>query len=105
DLPGGGPRMPGPSGPTTGPVTGTSSLTPNLDGVPDIAGPGPGTGPMAPGGPGAHPPRLSDDTAILTPQAPAPEPGGHVSGDTLTSGIPVISGEPRSTFPGGPRTP
>ncbi|WP_098012476.1 hypothetical protein, partial [Streptomyces sp. sk226] len=105
DLPGGGPRMPGPSGPTTGPVTGTSSLTPNLDGVPDIAGPGPGTGPMAPGGPGAHPPRMSDDTAILTPQAPAPEPGGHVSGDTLTSGIPVISGEPRSTFPGDPRTP
>ncbi|MFJ2026469.1 hypothetical protein ACIODW_22060 [Streptomyces sp. NPDC087897] len=110
-LPGGGPRSasgpgprtPGPSGPTTGPVTGTSSLTPNLDDVPDLAGPGP----MAPGGPGATPPRMSDDTAILTPQAPAPEPGpgGHVSGDTLTSGIPVVSGEPRPMFPGAPRTP
>lgn len=47
---------------------------------------------------------MSDDTAILTPQAPAPTPGrggpggqgkpadgsGHVSGDTLTSGIPVV---------------
>lgn len=40
---------------------------------------------------------MSDDTAILTPQAPAPASGpgaphgnGHVSGDTLTSGIPVV---------------
>ncbi|WP_410094849.1 hypothetical protein [Streptomyces sp. wa22] len=47
---------------------------------------------------------MSDDTAILTPQSPAPGPGsgGHVSGDTLTSGIPVIPAEPRSAFPGGP---
>ncbi|MET9703359.1 hypothetical protein [Streptomyces griseus] len=108
EPPGGGPRStpglgvrpPGPSGPTTGPATGSSSLTPNLDGVPGLGGPGP----MVPGAPGGVPPRMSDDTAILTPQAPAPEPG-HVSGDTLTSGIPVIPSEPRVTFPGGPGTP
>ncbi|MGY5003179.1 hypothetical protein [Streptomyces griseus] len=103
DAPGPGARTPGPSGPTTGPVTGTSSLTPNLDGVPGLGGPGP----MVPGVPGGVPPRMSDDTAILTPQAPAPEPGpgGHVSGDTLTSGIPVVPSEPRTPFPGGPGTP
>ncbi|WP_206272987.1 hypothetical protein [Streptomyces globisporus] len=102
-TPGPGVRTPGPSGPTTGPVTGTSSLTPNLDGVPGLGGPGP----MVPGTPGGVPPRMSDDTAILTPQAPAPEPGpgGHVSGDTLTSGIPVVPSEPRATFPGRPGTP
>ncbi|MEU5368604.1 hypothetical protein ABZ362_06380 [Streptomyces sp. NPDC005951] len=102
-TPGPGARTPGPSGPTTGPVTGSSSLTPNLDGVPGLGGPGP----MVPGTPGGVPPRMSDDTAILTPQAPAPEPGpgGHVSGDTLTSGIPVVPSEPRATFPGGPGTP
>ncbi|MGW7399413.1 hypothetical protein ACWGH7_23305 [Streptomyces cyaneofuscatus] len=99
------PGTPGPSGPTTGPVTGTSALTPNLDGVPGLGGPGlGGPGPMVPGAPGGVPPRLSDDTAILTPQSPAPDsgPGGHVSGDTLTSGIPVVPSEPRSTFPGRP---
>ncbi|MGW4203587.1 hypothetical protein ACWEHL_21790, partial [Streptomyces sp. NPDC004726] len=61
-------------------------------------------------------PRLSDDTAVLTPQNPAvhpgngsapgavgrPGPGGNVSGDTLTSGIPVVRPEPRSPFPSGP---
>ncbi|MFJ7526820.1 hypothetical protein ACIQ1S_18065 [Streptomyces griseus] len=99
-TPGLGVRPPGPSGPTTGPATGSSSLTPNLDGVPGLGGPGP----MVPGAPGGVPPRMSDDTAILTPQAPAPEPG-HVSGDTLTSGIPVVPSEPRVTFPGGPGTP
>ncbi|MFH8372629.1 hypothetical protein ACH4A7_03685 [Streptomyces cyaneofuscatus] len=98
-----GVRTPGPSGPTTGPVTGTSALTPNLDGAPGLGGPGP----MIPGTPGGVPPRLSDDTAILTPQSPAPDsgPGGHVSGDTLTSGIPVVPSEPRSTFPGRPGGP
>ncbi|MER5551500.1 hypothetical protein ABT001_07445 [Streptomyces sp. NPDC002793] len=95
------PSGPGPSGPTTGPATGSSSLTPNLDRLPGPAGPAGPSGPR-PGGPGGVPPRMSDDTAILTPQAPAPGPGGHVSGDTLTSGIPVISAEPRSAFPGGP---
>ncbi|MEU2669103.1 hypothetical protein ABZ622_09550 [Streptomyces sp. NPDC007164] len=120
-----GVRTPGPAGPTTGPVTGTSSLTPNLGGPgagpggqgpmgsgPGPAGPGPmGSGPMGPGpvGPGVPggPPRMSDDTAVLTPQfaAPAPSgPGGNVSGDTLTSGIPVVPPERRapSLFPGTP---
>ncbi|WP_371606163.1 hypothetical protein OG725_11795 [Streptomyces sp. NBC_01213] len=95
---------PGPSGPTTGPATGSSSLTPDLDRLPGAPG-GPGrTAPGGPAGPGGVPPRMSDDTAILTPQSPAPGPGsgGHVSGDTLTSGIPVIPAEPRSAFPGGP---
>ncbi|MFF0073590.1 hypothetical protein [Streptomyces sp. NPDC005494] len=101
------PGGPGPSGPTTGPVTGSSALTPNLDGFPGGGRPGPSG--ARPGGPGGEPPRMSDDTAILTPQAPAPGPGsgtgGNVSGDTLTSGIPVIppdSRDARSPFPGGP---
>ncbi|MFI8433401.1 hypothetical protein ACIGJO_06590 [Streptomyces sp. NPDC079020] len=103
-----GVRTPGPSGPTTGPATGSSFLTPGLGEVHGIgvpAGPGGpgagGPGPMVPGAPGGVPPRMSDDTAILTPQAPAPEPGpgGHVFGDTLTSGIPVVPSEPRSSFP------
>ncbi|MFD4948213.1 hypothetical protein ACFVYE_41660 [Streptomyces sp. NPDC058239] len=112
-----GVRTPGPSGPTTGPVTGTSSLTPNLDGA---GGPGPGAprgsggpagpqDPGAPGTPGGMPPRMSDDTAVLTPQFAAPAsagPGGNVSGDTLTSGIPVVPPEHRSPSPfpsaGGP---
>ncbi|MDF6019024.1 hypothetical protein [Streptomyces sp. JH34] len=92
---------PGPSGPTTGPVTGSSSLTPDLGRLPGAPG---RTAPGGPAGSGGVPPRMSDDTAILTPQVPAPGPGsgGHVSGDTLTSGIPVIPAEPRSAFPGGP---
>ncbi|MFF5423208.1 MULTISPECIES: hypothetical protein [unclassified Streptomyces] len=80
-----------PTGPTTGPATGTATFT----------GPGP-QGPVGPqGGPGAGAPRMSDDTAILTPQQPAPRPapgtapgrpaeGGHVSGDTLSSGMPAV---------------
>lgn len=90
----------GPSGPTTGPVTGTSSLTPPL-----------GSGPSAPGGTGTP---MSDDTAVLTPQQPAPEfgPGsggqggppaaGHVSGSTLNSGVPVAPADRRAPFPPGP---
>ncbi|MFE6973511.1 hypothetical protein [Streptomyces sp. NPDC057682] len=84
-----GVRTPGPAGPTTGPATGTSPLTPDLD-APSPFAP---TGPKGPGGrpqgPGGVPPRMSDDTAVLTPQAPAP-PAAHVSGDTLNSGIPVV---------------
>ncbi|WP_318209051.1 hypothetical protein [Streptomyces sp. SJL17-1] len=125
---GGTPAYPGPAaptGPTTGPVTGTASLggppagQGGLAGLAGLAGPsgpgGPGQGAASPfpgGAPGGAP-RMSDDTAILTPQAPAPTtpgrggPGGHggkrgpgrpadgggnghVSGDTLTSGIPVV---------------
>ncbi|AGS71631.1 hypothetical protein [Streptomyces collinus] len=52
---------------------------------------------------------LSDDTAILTPQKPAPEPGtpgyrapDNVSGHTVTSGIPVVPGAGNAPFgPGG----
>ncbi|MGZ0205035.1 hypothetical protein ACNFR7_33215, partial [Streptomyces sp. RM1] len=55
----------------------------------------------------------SDDTAILTPQKPAPEPGtpgyrapDNVSGHTVTSGIPVVPGGNGAPFgaggPGGP---
>lgn len=78
----GGPGRPGgangPGGPrTAAPAPGT--------------GTGPGTGRLPGGG-------LSDDTAILTPQVPAPEPGqggygrpaDNVSGHTVTSGIPVV---------------
>ncbi|MFD7575050.1 hypothetical protein ACFV6U_31750 [Streptomyces sp. NPDC059810] len=124
---GGTPAYPGPAaptGPTTGPVTGTASLggpgqggQGGLAGLAGASGPGQGAGSPFPGGaPGGGPggaPRMSDDTAILTPQASAPNapgrggpggPGGqrgpgrpddgaghgHVSGDTLTSGIPVV---------------
>ncbi|MCT7354895.1 hypothetical protein N4P33_22460, partial [Streptomyces sp. 15-116A] len=86
-----GPAGPaGPTGPTSGPVTGDGPAIPPA-GFPD---PSPPSGiPGAPGAPGAA---LSDDTAILTPQAPAPEgtPGyprhDNVSGNTVTSGIPVV---------------
>ncbi|MFC9427785.1 hypothetical protein [Streptomyces sp. NPDC056987] len=85
----------GPTGPTTGPVPGSTALgTPPAS----LSGP-PGAGRIAA-------PRFSDDTAVLTPQQPAPGPGpaGHVSGDTLTSGIPVVPPEHRSPFPGsGPQ--
>ncbi|MEU6663312.1 hypothetical protein [Streptomyces sp. NPDC046821] len=97
-----GPGVPpaGPKGPTSGPAGGDSTVT----------------RPMTPGTPGG----LSDDTAILTPQTPAPEPGSddpsaHVSGGTLTSGIPVVPpglGGPNAPFgqgsnpeTSGPHTP
>ncbi|THA60802.1 hypothetical protein E6P78_26410 [Streptomyces sp. A0958] len=112
-----GVRTPGPAGPTTGPAAGTSALTPNLDGPalfpPGLgagsqAGPGAqmpgGPGAQTPGGPGGVPPRMSDDTAVLTPQFAQPGgPGDNVSGDTLNSGIPVVPGDRRdqSPFPGG----
>ncbi|MEU5308546.1 hypothetical protein [Streptomyces sp. NPDC021562] len=76
------------------------------------AGPGART---APAGPGLAVPGggLSDDTAILTPQKPAPGPGtpgygtpaDNVSGHTVTSGIPVVPSGPNSPFaPGAPGT-
>ncbi|PZG83628.1 hypothetical protein C1I97_34570 [Streptomyces sp. NTH33] len=96
----GGPGGPqGPAGPTGGPVTGDGPLRPNAGG--------------APGAPTAHPGGgLSDDTAVLTPQKPAPKPGtpgygarpGNVSGHTVTSGMPVIApsgGEPFGPAAGG----
>ncbi|MET8329234.1 hypothetical protein [Streptomyces sp. NPDC005181] len=110
---------PGPSGATTGPVTGTSPLTPNLGGADGFAPGRPGgpSGVSGPGAPGGVPPRMSDDTAVLTPQfaAPGAGTGGHVSGDTITSGIPVVPPEHRSPAapspfarpgsPGGPGVP
>ncbi|CAM5431225.1 peptidoglycan binding domain-containing protein [Streptomyces narbonensis] len=123
---GGAPAYGGPSGPTTGPVTGTASLGGPAPTPPATPFPGAPRVPGTPGVPGGAP-RMSDDTAILTPQPPAPNPaqgprqgpgqrpapgpmrpqtpggqgmapgqgvaadgGGHVSGDTLTSGIPVV---------------
>ncbi|MFC7262922.1 peptidoglycan binding domain-containing protein [Streptomyces lutosisoli] len=126
----------GPAGPTGGPVTGDGPLVPPAGpGVaPGSLAAGPGTGPGAgypgggpggpgsmsgPGGPGTHvTPRgglsggLSDDTAILTPQKPAPEPGAggyggpgdNVSGHTLTSGIPVVPSAQNSPFGPGAHT-
>ncbi|MGW8700981.1 hypothetical protein ACWGOK_29355 [Streptomyces eurythermus] len=141
----GGPQ--GPAGPTGGPVTGDGTLVPPpgpgaggpFDGpsgadagypgqgtprsaLTDLADlDGPGAGPAGAGtrpagrGPGGG---LSDDTAILTPQKPAPEPGtpgyrspaaGNVSGQTVTSGIPVVpgagGGAPFGTPGGGPAAP
>ncbi|GGW37329.1 hypothetical protein AB0E64_06340 [Streptomyces caelestis] len=92
----GGPGAPaGPGGP--GP----------LGGAPGAAAP---TGHGAAGhGPGGG---MSDDTAILTPQKPAPEPPDgqgygprhdNVSGHTVTSGIPVVPPGAASSFnPGAP---
>ncbi|MET8075371.1 hypothetical protein [Streptomyces sp. NPDC005303] len=65
--------------------------------------PGPGGAPGAGLGPGGG---LSDDTAILTPQKPAPGPGAprygapdNVSGQTVTSGMPVVpSGAQNAPF-------
>lgn len=126
----------GPAGPTVGPVTGDGAVTSPFGSGPTgpagLAGPkGPG-GPGGPGGPvGLGGPAgiggpggpgtigaphgaglgpgggLSDDTAILTPQKPAPEPGqqgfpapDNISGHTVTSGVPV--GSPGASSPFGP---
>ncbi|MFF3400636.1 hypothetical protein ACFYW6_19170 [Streptomyces sp. NPDC002659] len=102
-----------PTGPTGGPVKGSMPIRPRTGGQGAPQGPGhgiPGQGPgvpgpvaPGPGGPGSGVPLMSDDTAVLTPQKPAgpaaEPPGGHVSGDTLTSGIPVVPPEHRSPFP------
>ncbi|WP_281157037.1 hypothetical protein, partial [Streptomyces sp. HYC2] len=73
------------------------------------AGPAAGAGHPA-GAHGAHMARsgggLSDDTAVLTPQQQVPEPGtpgygarpDNVSGNTVTSGMPVIQPGPDSPF-------
>ncbi|MFE2333509.1 hypothetical protein [Streptomyces coelicoflavus] len=64
-------------------------------------GSGPGGGPDAARlGPGGG---LSDDTAILTPQRPALPGAGNpdnVSGNTVTSGIPVVPGGRNEPFRG-----
>ncbi|MEU4926598.1 hypothetical protein AB0G54_08850 [Streptomyces yokosukanensis] len=82
----------------------------------DLEGPAGSAGPSGLGGPAAGPAGpvglgpgggLSDDTAILTPQKPAPEPGtpgyrraDNVSGHTVTSGIPVVPGAGAAPFGG-----
>ncbi|MER5180361.1 hypothetical protein ABT009_18640 [Streptomyces sp. NPDC002896] len=94
----------GPAGPTGGTATGEGPLlVPPGDPAPSAS------------------PRMSDDTAILTPQRPAPVPGpggpagpggpgagapgipgDNISGHTVTSGIPVVPPSPNSPFaPGG----
>ncbi|MGC5036734.1 hypothetical protein ACPXCS_12120 [Streptomyces sp. DT190] len=87
---------------------------PGRPGGPGAIGGGPGApgapgGSSAPAGPGGG---LSDDTAVLTPQKPAPEPPDgqgygprhdNVSGDTVTSGIPVV--QPGAASPFGPGAP
>ncbi|GGJ09960.1 hypothetical protein GCM10010121_020400 [Streptomyces brasiliensis] len=108
----------GPAGPTSGPVTGDGPMVPPVGGGPGME---PGEafgGPAGPGGPGRRPGPganlgpgggLSDDTAILTPQKPAPEPGtpgygnpaDNVSGHTVTSGIPVVPPAGGSPFSPG----
>ncbi|MEU0210243.1 hypothetical protein [Streptomyces canus] len=130
----GGARRPGGPGASRGPGGTRGPGAPGAPGGPGISGglAGPGApgisgghagqgGPGTlgrPGGPGAPTPGgipgaglgpgggLSDDTAILTPQKPAPEPGGpgfgnpdNVSGQTVTSGIPVVpSGAQNAPF-------
>ncbi|MGV9554371.1 peptidoglycan binding domain-containing protein [Streptomyces sp. NPDC003522] len=97
----GGPQ--GPDGPTGGPVTGDGPM------VPPMNGGAPGAAPGAAAGAGRHPGGgLSDDTAILTPQQHGV--GGHgrhdnVSGQTVTSGIPVVPPVGQGPGPGGPFAP
>ncbi|MEU1313981.1 hypothetical protein [Streptomyces tibetensis] len=83
-------------------------------GAPGAPGGPAGSGPLAgaPGGTPAPGGGMSDDTAILTPQKPAPEPPDgpgygprhdNVSGHTVTSGIPVVPSGGASPFaPGAP---
>ncbi|GGQ03891.1 hypothetical protein ACFFKE_19220 [Streptomyces mutabilis] len=124
-----GPGMPGGQrGPASDGLRGPGGPAgPGVTGGPtSLGGPGGPTGPGGPGAPGrpGGPDRsqspgaarlgngggLSDDTAILTPQKPAPEPGtpgygnpDNVSGNTVTSGIPVVPAADGNTpFRGGP---
>ncbi|MFI8830254.1 hypothetical protein ACIGPN_04390, partial [Streptomyces afghaniensis] len=104
----------GPAG-TGGPGGPAGTAKPGGPGGPGPGGPG-GPGTAAPAGHGAagHGPGggMSDDTAILTPQKPAPEPPDgqgyaarhdNVSGHTVTSGIPVVPPGAASSFgPGAP---
>lgn len=98
-----------PSGPTTGPAYGTTQVPPV-----DPMDPMGGADPMGADYTAAHAmasdtmgiPQLSDDTAVLTPQNPAAHPRGpqagpppQVSGDTVTTGIPVVPQDASSPFP------
>ncbi|MFC5659866.1 hypothetical protein [Streptomyces nogalater] len=107
-----GAGYPGQGSPQGSPRSGQGGPRSALTDLADLDGPG--AGPAGPGtrpagrGPGSG---LSDDTAILTPQKPAPEPGtpgyrspaaGNVSGQTVTSGIPVVPGAGGGTPSGTP---
>ncbi|MFD5294319.1 hypothetical protein ACFWJU_03845 [Streptomyces mutabilis] len=100
----GRPGGPGGSGGLAGPGGPGAPGRPGGPGRPQGSGAGPDAARLGPGG------GLSDDTAILTPQKPAPEPGtpgygnpDNVSGNTVTSGIPVVPAADRNTpFQGGP---
>ncbi|MFI6346511.1 hypothetical protein [Streptomyces sp. NPDC050560] len=100
----GGLGVPGQEPPRSG-LAGLDDPAPGAPGGPTASGTGDSTltpgrpGPNVPGAGGQGqdglPPRLSDDTAVLTPQRGAKQggpaaggPGDHVSGSTLTSGIP-----------------
>lgn len=110
----------GPAGPTTGPTTGDGPLAPPAGAgaapgsLAASRGPGPGNRNTGQGYPGTGSRGglsggLSDDTAILTPQKPAPSPGPggygapaeNVSGHTLTSGIPVVTPSQNFAFEAG----
>ncbi|MGW3666577.1 hypothetical protein [Streptomyces sp. NPDC005141] len=112
----------GPAGPTGGPATGNGPMAPPAGpgAAPGslAAAPGSGSGNPNAGYPGAGTGShgglsggLSDDTAILTPQKPAPDPGpggygapaDNVSGHTLTSGIPVVTPSQNFSFDAGAR--
>ncbi|MFD7921192.1 hypothetical protein ACFV3R_18440 [Streptomyces sp. NPDC059740] len=112
-----GTRPPRPAGPTTGPGLGSGSLDlpPGFAGAP--AGPG-RTDREDPAATGGHP-VAADDTAVLTPQPPAPDHGtppgiaGGVprggaprgAGDTAPGGIPRVSANDKpapSPFDGSP---
>ncbi|MFH8800091.1 hypothetical protein ACH4F6_10920 [Streptomyces sp. NPDC017936] len=121
DGPGGRGGPQGPAGPTGGPVTGDGPMVPPVNGaatgpVGAPYAPGAPAGPGAQGGPGTgRPPGggLSDDTAILTPQKPVSEGGpgagygrhDNVSGQTVTSGIPIVPPPGQGAGPGGPFAP
>ncbi|MFD0317119.1 hypothetical protein [Streptomyces flavalbus] len=112
---GDGPRVPAAGGPGAAPGAPGGPAGPGAPGRPGMSGGGPHTAPGGPGAPGHPGPGggLSDDTAILTPQKPAPEPPGglygsaadNVSGHTVTSGIPVVPPADRGTPPFGTGAP
>ncbi|WEO95541.1 hypothetical protein A6P39_016770 [Streptomyces sp. FXJ1.172] len=89
-----------PGGPGTTPPRSALADLADLEGPAAPGAPAGGATGLGPGG------GLSDDTAVLTPQKPAPGPGtpgyrpDNVSGHTVTSGIPVVPGAGKSPFPG-----
>ncbi|WP_314410974.1 hypothetical protein [Streptomyces sp. DSM 40484] len=114
----GNPGLPAGPGGQAGPGSHRAPGGPGAPGGPDASGFPGGKGPQsgsafgAPAGAARPGGGLSDDTAILTPQVPAPEPGApgyggageNVSGHTLTSGIPVVPPAPNSPFGPGAHT-